>query len=89
MNGHHRDGDGCDMSQNDRDQLRDSHRTPFVRLPVRTPATIPARAMEDGCGTFCAARLHSGFSRATAEKTHECPRDRRFIAIGVSSLAAV
>jgi hypothetical protein len=89
MNGHHREGDGCDMSQNDGDQLRDSHRTPFVRLLARTPATIPARAMEDRCGTFCAARLHSGFSRATAAKMHECPRDGRFIAIRVSSLAAV
>jgi hypothetical protein len=89
MNGHHREGDGCDMSQKDRDQLRDSHRTPFVRLPARTPATIPARAMEDRCETFCAARLHSGFSRATASKPQECPRDGLFIAIGVSSLAAV
>jgi hypothetical protein len=56
---------------------------------ARTPATIPTHVLDRRPARVCAERLHRGFCRATASKSREYPHERRFIAVDVSSRAAV
>ncbi|WBL79990.1 hypothetical protein I3J27_06050 [Bradyrhizobium xenonodulans] len=62
-------------------QPRNSRRTPFVRLMVRTPATMTkardGEALQDGLRGEVAFRL----VLRVARKTHDCPREGRFIAV--------